>query len=118
MAKINKLGNITASSPGCNGSTSTFEYMYGGRELGFTIIKVPKPYRPFNEEVDAQFRLYRCAGCGMGGLGFVKMRGEVAKYPADIYKLVWFMPEAKQRLPLPKAVPEGIRNEFREGGKV
>lgn len=117
MAKINKLGNITASCPGCNGSTSTFEYIHQGKELGFTVVKVRKPYARFDEEVDAQFRLYRCAGCGMGGLGYVKMREQGAKYPTDIYELIWFMPEARQRLPLPKTVPEGIRNEFREGEK-
>jgi hypothetical protein len=117
MAKINKLGNITASCPGCNGSTSTFEYIYQGKELGFTVVKVRKPYTRFDEEVDAQFRLYRCAGCGMGGLGYVKMREQGGKYPIDIYELIWFKPEAKQRLALPEAVPEGIRNEFREGEK-
>ena len=97
MAKINKLGNITASCPGCNGSTSTFEYIYQGKELGFTTIKVSKPYSRFGEEADAQFRLYRCAGCGMGGLGFVRMQEQGAKYPANIYELIWFMPEALSR---------------------
>lgn len=92
--------------------------MYMGKELGFTVIKVPKPYRRYpGEKADGQFRLYRCAGCGMGGLGLVDMMDEQAKYPADIHELVWFMPEAKQRLRLPEAVPEGIKNEFREGEK-
>ena len=119
MAKINKLGNITASCPGCDGSTSTFEYMHQGKELGFTSIndKIRKPGARFDEEVDCQFRLYRCAGCGMGGLGCVVMRLKGARYPDDIYELESFLPEAKQRLSLPTAVPNGIRNEFREGEK-
>jgi len=86
MAKINKLGNIIACCPGCNGSTSTFEYMYQGKELGSTIIKSPKPYRRFNEETDTQFRLYRCAGCGMGGLGCVTMHAEGVRYPDGIHE--------------------------------
>jgi hypothetical protein len=35
-------------------------------------------------------------------------------YPEDIWTLLAFFPEAKERLPLPAAVPKGIQNEFRE----
>jgi hypothetical protein len=67
------------------------------------------------EEVDVHFRLFRCAGCGRGALGCVKMRNERANYPNDIRELLWFEPEAKERLPLPKDIPAGIESEFREG---
>jgi hypothetical protein len=119
MAKINKLGNIIASCPGCDGSISTFEYMHQGRELGFTTVQTadPHPHIRFSGDVDAQFRLYRCAGCGMGGLGLVIMRTQRATYPGDIFDLEWFMPESRERLALPEGVLKGIMNEFREGEK-
>jgi len=53
----------------------------------------------------------------MGGLGCVEMHGEDGSYPEDIFELLWFMPEAKERLQLPRNVPEGIGREFREGEK-
>jgi hypothetical protein len=117
MAKINKLGNIIASCPGCNGSTSTFEYMYLGQALGFTVTRVTVPDGITTKEVDAQYRLFRCAGCGMGALGFIRMHGRKATYPTDLDALLWFMPESKQRLILPDAVPDGIKKEFREAEK-
>ncbi|MCG7941447.1 MAG: DUF4145 domain-containing protein [Candidatus Thiodiazotropha lotti] len=115
MAQINHLGNVTASCPGCRGSTSTFEHIYQGGELGVVKSKAPKPYSRMGEEVDVHFRLFRCAGCGRGAIGCVLMRSERANYPNDISKLVWFEPESKERLPLPKDTPKGIVSEFREG---
>lgn len=114
MARINRLGSVIASCRGCDGSTSTYEYSHQGAGLGAITVQVPAPYRRYDEEVDAQFRLFRCAGCGMGGLAYIRMSKLRANYPADIDKLGWFMPEAKQRLSLPDEVPEGIKKEFRE----
>jgi len=115
VAKINDLGNIIASCHGCNGSTSTFEYLYKGNELGVVKDKAADKYGRGFQKVDLQFRLFRCAGCGMGGLGCIEMSKERASYPNEILSLKWFMPESKKRLSLPKDTPEGIRNEFREG---
>jgi hypothetical protein len=42
------------------------------------------------------------------------MDKEGGGYPADISTLLWFVPEAKQRLQLPDNVPESIAREFRE----
>jgi hypothetical protein len=36
------------------------------------------------------------------------------QYPRHVAELISFYPEAKERLPLPEAVPEGIQKEFRE----
>jgi hypothetical protein len=63
---------------------------------------------------DYQHRLYRCVGCGIGALGVVRMENVGGKYPGAIAELISFYPEAKETLPLPKAVPEGIQKEFRE----
>lgn len=114
MARINHLGNITASCPGCRGSTSTFEYLQQGSELGAVKSKTSKPYTRFNEQVDVHFRLFRCAGCGRGALGCIRMSSERANYPGDINELLWFMPESKERLTLPSNTPKGIASEFRE----
>ncbi len=114
MARINRLGNIVASCPGCNGSTSTFEYLSQGEPCGVTIQHA---YSDWGHKLEAntQYRLLRCAGCGMGGIACIKMRS--SSYPDDIIELKWFMPEAKKRLPLPDAVPKGLVSEFREGEK-
>ncbi len=113
MAEINKLGNVIARCPGCDGGKSSYEYSAEGRPLGFTKVVTRKPNRSY-EDCDIQFRLFRCAGCGRGGLGAIRMMNTLSEYPADIWQLIWFYPEAKARLQLPKYTPKGIVSEFRE----
>jgi hypothetical protein len=117
VARINNLGNIIASCHGCKGSTSTFEYMYNGSEIGFVTNKTEDTYGRGFQDTDLQYRLFRCAGCGTGGLGCIQMIREGASYPNEIRHLIWFMPESNQRLSLPKDTQKGISNEFREGEK-
>jgi len=113
MAEINKMGNVIARCPGCDGGKSTFEYSVDGKALGVTSIVTRKPYSDY-EQCEVQFRLFRCAGCGRGALGAIRMLSTYPKYPADIWELLSFFPEAKLRLPLPKNTPKGISLEFRE----
>ncbi len=113
MAEINKLGNVVTRCPGCDGGKSTFEYFADGKPLGFTSIVTSKPYSRY-EDCDVQFRLFRCAGCGRGGLGAIRMMNTHSSYPTDIWQLLWFYPEAKARLTLPNETPKGIVAEFRE----
>ena len=47
-------------------------------------------------------------------MGTIKMMNLGRGYPRDVWELLDFYPEAKERLPLPKMVPVGIVNEFRE----
>ena len=110
MAEINSLGNIRARCLGCDGGKSIFLYT----EEGVVICRESYGHGRYREEVDVQYRLFSCAGCGMGALAKIKMTGVRADYPTDIGELLWFTPEAKERLTLPRNVPEGIRNEFRE----
>jgi hypothetical protein len=64
------------------------------------------------------FILCRCCGCGSGAIAAVEMKAvSTAVYPTGAEKILWFYPEAKERLPLPASVPEGIKNEFREAEK-
>jgi Domain of unknown function (DUF4145) len=44
----------------------------------------------------------------------IKMMDVHGSYPEDIWHLLDFYPEAKERLSLPKEVPIGIQREFRE----
>ncbi len=59
------------------------------------------------------YRLFRCAGCGRGALGVVEYYGQ--HYPSVKLELRSFYPEVKERLVLPKSVPDGVVKEFREG---
>ena len=106
MANLNSQGNITASCPGCDGATSTFEWMAGGVELG-------KTHQQHAGNIYIQYRLFRCAGCGAGAIGYV-YTSEPTRYPRGITSLQYFNPESKLRLKLPDSVPAGIKAEFNE----
>jgi len=68
---------------------------------------------PPNQEMDrVDYRLFRCAGCGGGALGVVEYYGQHYRVKLALRS---FHPEAKERLALPKSVPDGIVKEFREG---
>jgi len=98
MAKLNLLGAITANCPHCEGSKSTFNPDDKGKEYGY----IPK----YDGLI---YRLFRCSGCGMGGLGCLKIDNRSNSH------LLWFYPEAIDKLNLPEKVPDGIKKEFREG---
>ncbi|MBO1928317.1 DUF4145 domain-containing protein [Thiomicrorhabdus sp. 6S2-11] len=115
MAILNDLGNITAFCPGCNGSKSTFEYMHQGSPLGHTIKSIHN-LGPGGDRI-IQFRLFRCAGCGTGGLGAIHVPSGSSQYPQQHMQLLNFSPESMDMLSLPRDVPEGLVSEFREGEK-
>ena len=112
MAQINSEGTVRARCRGCKGALSSFEWRSVNSPYGVTIA----PYRHYERgEGQTEYRLFRCAGCGMGGLGAINCGR--TQYPNAIWELQWFYPEVKDRLSLPKEVPEGIATEFREGEK-
>jgi hypothetical protein len=114
MAIINKQGNVIAHCPGCDGGKSTYEYTVGGNALNSITKVFEKGIGSRSDNVRVRFQLFRCAGCGRGGLGAIKMMNVHGNYPGDIWALLDFYPEAMPRLPLPSDVPEGIQKEFRE----
>ncbi len=115
MADINEHGNIIAHCPTCDGAKSTFEYVGSRGELGHVTKVFPRDYRSVSpEQLRVRFQLFTCTTCGAGALGIIKMMDVHGSYPNDIWQLLDFYPEAKQRLPLPKDVPIGIQREFRE----
>lgn len=111
MAEINALGNIQARCPGCDGALSSYEWQNSKGTWG----AVTSPYIGHHSWSGAalDYRLYRCAGCGRGGLGMVAYGG--TGFPGSYRELLGFYPQARDRLPLPKDVPAGIAKEFREG---
>lgn len=112
MAEINVEGTIRSRCPGCQGALSSFEWRSSSGEYG----AVAQPYRDFHRGTGKiEHRLFRCAGCGRGGLGTIKT--SESRYPTSIWELVSFQPEVKDRLTLPKGIPDGIVSEFREGEK-
>ena len=131
MARLTDAGSVVARCPGCDGGQSTFEWSYGNadavRAVQAGLGTLPPNFgRVVKRHVkdggtwhDVIYLLLRCAGCGAGGLAAVQMRQLTAgpSYPQGIEKLLWFYPEARERLKLPPAVPDGVRNEFREAEK-
>lgn len=112
MAQLNeKQGSIVAHCPGCRGGRSTFEWQIAGREIG--AITDTTSDNPWQTICKRDFRLFRCAGCGMGAFGVILYQN-YDDYPGSYNHLVKFYPESKQRLDIPKDTPEGITKEFRE----
>jgi Domain of unknown function (DUF4145) len=110
MAVLNPEGTIRAQCKGCRGALSNFEWRAGDAPLG----AVHRPYRDYSMgDGIMQFRLYRCMGCSMGALAAIATGN--SNFPSGVRELVWFHPEAKDRLELPKGVPDGIKKEFLEG---
>lgn len=111
MAQLNeKQGSIVAHCPGCRGGRSTFEWQVNGKELG----AVSKPHEDhYWKHCSMDFRLFKCAGCGMGALGIVVYPAN-DKYPGAYNRLVGFYRETKDSLELPPNIPKGITAEFRE----
>lgn len=107
MAHFNeKEGSIVSHCPGCRGGKSTFEWKVNGNEIG-SFERREKDHSIIS------FRLFKCAGCGMGAYGIVRMLGD-GNYPGSYNSLIRFFPETNQRLSIPSAVPKGIATEFRE----
>ena len=112
MSEINAQGSVQSKCPGCRGSLSTFEWRSATTgEHGKITVKHEHRYW---HETNLDYRLFRCAGCGRGGLGVIAYTGQ---YPGNFRELYSFVPEVHSRLDLPKAVPIGLINEFREGEK-
>ena len=113
MAVINEHGNVIARCPGCDGGKSTFEWRSDKAPLSAVVKLFKGGYRPGrSDDTIVRYQLLRCAGCGRGALGVIRMMGY--DYPDKVWELLDFYPESMERLKLPADVPAGIQNEFRE----
>lgn len=117
MAELNeKQGTIIAHCPGCCGSKSSFSWKDDkGKEFGAILYQIES--RTFGgRNCNKTHRLFRCSGCGGGALGVI-IFDELSEYPGDNNKLIDFYPQSTNPLELPRKVPDGIKNEFREAEK-
>ena len=102
MPIITDLG-IRAPCPDCGGALSNWEYRDPSRgEFGW--LDRPKRAVGYRQV----FRLYRCGGCGRGGIGTLEQR------TGAIEQLEEFWPRSRPEAALPPLVPDGVRREFRE----
>lgn len=112
MATVNEKGSVIVFCPQCDGgSKSTYEWKMEGRELG--AMRSSFGMGAHSVPIVREYRLYRCAGCGRGGFGIFRMKGEY-NFPSQVNELEAFFPDATQRLDIPVDTPPGILAEFRE----
>ena len=115
MATINKEGNVIAHCPTCDGAKSSFEFVGTRGELGHVTKVFPSEYRHYGRDrVRSWIQLFRCNACGARAKGIFNIMDVHGSYPDDIWQLLEYYAEAKERLPLPKGIPNGIKREFRE----
>lgn len=112
MATLNDQGNVQARCPGCRGALTSFEWRTANGTHG--AVTHPSYAHRHWHSAKLDFRLYRCAGCGRGGLGTIAYGGD-SSFPGQFRELLNFHPDVRDRLQLPVEVPRGIEKEFREG---
>jgi hypothetical protein len=66
-AEYTKDMQVRASCPDCGGAISTFERNPGNRDLGYILIDQRHTFNG-REFLRVVYRLFRCAGCGRGGI--------------------------------------------------
>jgi hypothetical protein len=111
VARVNEFGSVTAGCDRCHGGLSTFEWKVADRELGAVIEAFDDFRRP---NLHRHFRLFRCAGCGRGGLGVFTLPS-TERYPSKYLRLERFTPDVTPRVSLPSDTPKEIVFEYREG---
>jgi len=111
MAELNDQGNIRVRCPGCHGALASYEWRNAAAAFG--AITTTYQHRSWSH-ARLDYRLFKCGGCGRGGIGVIVYGGGM-QYPGAYRELFDFYPETKDRLPLPQSVPVGIVREFREG---
>lgn len=100
--------NIRARCPNCGGAIATFERKSERAEHGFVLIDGRHVYDGM-EFTRVIYRLFRCAGCGRGGLGKLHDKGD--EHEAVLEE---FIPAAVEQAAIPLGVPRGITAELRE----
>jgi hypothetical protein len=111
MASINAEGSVTAGCTRCQGAVSTFEWQTHERAYGVVSETFDGPHFI---TMRREFRLFRCAGCGRGGLGTITLRNN-ERYPSGYPRLEGFTPDVLVPVALPNETPKDIAAEFREG---
>ena len=108
MKPIYKNYSVKTSCPDCGGAITTYEPRDSGRELGTYVIDSRHEYEG-KAYTRILYILMRCANCGRAGLAKIHDTGQVIDG-----KLEWFFPNALNHVSLPKGIPEGVIEEFKE----
>jgi len=100
--------NIRARCPDCDGALTTFERKDTSSEYGFVLIDTKHSIgdKDFGRII---YRLFRCAGCGRGGLGELHDNGNEGEAVLES-----FFPISINQARIPTTVPLGIVAELRE----
>jgi len=108
MKAIWKHPNVLARCPDCDAVTSFDNKGTSSTTLGLTIVDQPHNYdgKPYSRIL--WFAL-RCSVCSRGGIAKIHDNGGVIDGVLES-----FIPEAIEKAPLPKAVPDDLVKEFRE----
>jgi hypothetical protein len=103
--------NVIANCPTCKAVT-TYEASSSLELREFGTVRRAIPHR-FRDRQSAGFiySLLRCAGCGSGGLAEIHMFPDGNAVPDGLER---FFPNTIEKHPVPKGVPEEIKNEFEE----
>ena len=110
MMKIHQNGSIVSSCTICKSSSSTFEWRSNQKAFGFIEKDL---ISTFTRSEKNEYRLFRCAGCGSGAIGILRINNNLG-YPEGILSLVNFFPKQLDSKKIPENVPLGITKEFRE----
>ena len=100
--------SVRAQCPECGGATSVFDHKRQGHELGLILQDGGHHYNGSSFS-RTHWRLLRCSSCGRAGLAKFHDNGNG---PSAV--LETFYPRTVASAALPAAVPEGVRNEYRE----
>jgi len=111
MATFGMEGSVAAGCTRCQGTVSTFEWRNQGGAFGVLTEAFEGPHY---QRMRREFRLFRCAGCGRGGLGVITLPDD-ERYPSRYARLERFTPDVIQGVKLPEGTPPEIVAEFREG---
>src|SRR5690242_12532652 len=106
MQPIYQNGNITTRCPDCNGAVITYFPSDSSRSFG-SILKDERHHFGGIAYARVLYILFKCAGCGRGGLAKLHDNGHVHQG-----KVEWFFPTSIERASLPAGIPDGVTSEY------
>lgn len=101
-------GNVVTRCPDCKGAITTYHSSDASKSYGSFYIDRKHVYDNL-QFMRVLYVMFKCAGCGRGGLAKIHDNGNVRAG-----KLEWFTPTSIEHAYLPKGVPDGVSAEFRE----
>jgi len=101
-------GNIRTRCPDCDGAITTYAPNDASRTFG-SILRDEGHYFGGVQYRRILYVLFKCAGCGRGGLAKLHDNGNLHSGALE-----WFVPTSIERASLPAGAPNGVTSEYRE----